>query len=40
MLATINFPRLSKTCINIFKNLHKTLLFERVNNRNNTTAVA
>ena len=36
MLAIINFPKINKKCIKIFKYLHKTWAFERVNDKNYT----
>ena len=36
MLAIINFLKINEKCIKILKNLHKTLGFERVNDKNYT----
>ena len=36
MLAIINFPKINKKCIKILEYLHKTLAFERVNDKNYT----
>ena len=38
MLAIINFPKINEKCIEILKYLHKTLVFERVNDKNHTIA--
>ena len=38
MLAIINFPKINEKCIKILKYLHKTLVFERVNDKNHTIA--
>ena len=38
MLAIINFPKINEKCIKILKCLHKMLIFERVNDKNHTTA--
>ena len=34
MLAIINFPKINEKCMKILKYLHKTLVFERVNDKN------
>ena len=36
MLAIINFPKINEKCIKILEYLHKTLVFERVNEKNHT----
>ena len=36
MFAIINFPKNNEKCIKIIKWLHKTLAFERVNDKNHT----
>ena len=38
MLAIINVPKMNEKYIRIFKCLHATLVFERVNNKNHTIA--
>ena len=38
MLAIINFPKINEKCMKILKYLHKTLVFERVNDKNHTIA--
>ena len=38
MLSIINFPKINGKCIKILKFLHKTLVFERVNDKNHTFA--
>ena len=38
MLAIINFPKINEKCIKILKCVHKILGFERVNDKNQTTA--
>ena len=38
MLAIISFPKINEKCIKILKYLHKTLVFERVNDKNHTIA--
>ena len=41
MLAIIDFPKIDEKCIKILKYLHKTLVFERVNDndKNHTIVV-
>ena len=39
MLAIIDFPKINEKCIKILKYLQKTLVFERVNDKNHTIAV-
>ena len=34
MLSIINYPKFNEKCIKILKYLHKTLVFERVNDKN------
>ena len=38
MLAIINSPKINEKCMKILKYLHKTLVFERVNDKNHTIA--
>ena len=38
MLVIIIFPKINEKCIKILKYLHKTLVFERVNDKNHTIA--
>ena len=38
MLAIIIFPKINEKCIKILKYLQKTLVFERVNDKNHTIA--
>ena len=38
MLEIIIFPKINEKCIKGLKYLHKTLVFERVNVKNHTTA--
>ena len=38
MLAIINVPKMNEKYIRIFKCLHATLVFERVNDKNHTIA--
>ena len=38
MLTVINFPKINEQCIKILKHLHKTLIFERVDDKNHTIA--
>ena len=39
MLAIVNFPKINEKCITILKYLHKTVVFERVNDKNYTITI-